>query len=437
MEQSNKISASAKTKAVFILLLFYVILVLYYTVLKRSADFYVAKFELFWSYEKWLAGEWQLGWEILGNIGMFVPFGFLLTAVLSFWKKPYFMMVTVAGALFSCVIEGFQLTLMRGMFEYDDIVNNTLGAVLGYLLYKLVEKLTKKYLIKSMVLTLGNIFVLIGIGACIYDNAGNETQKPNIPRYVCFQLDTAELTGEKIYLTGFAFYCEREMKNLFLTLKSTKTGKEIKSTVLYGLQRPDVNSYFKSAHDVYTKTGFVAVVPEFYAEEEYEIFVNFGTFVSLPAGVYVTGNNIHYVKEENFVAPDVTNTDLEDIIKRGYLRVYRPDHDCYVYQFKGYLYWLAGKTFNFEENGKTYIQYQLWTTQPEKLPQNRLRNQWNWDNIGGYFEQYEITSSINCGQYRVCKRELPKKYPITSIVTGYYKNGEWIWKDYFRPLYEF
>ena len=44
---------------------------------------------------------------------------------------------------------------------------------------------------------------------------------------------------------------------------------------------------------------------------------------------------------------------------------------------------------------------------------------------------------MNCGRYRVCKRKLPEEYSITSIVTGYYKNDKWIWKNYFRPVYEF
>lgn len=77
----------------------------------------------------------------------------------------------------------------------------------------------------------------------------------------------------------------------------------------------------------------------------------------------------------------------------------------------------------------------MWTTQIQNLPEKRLENHHYWDNIGGYFEKYELEGDF--GDYRVMKREIPTDYSVTSIVTGYYKNGEWIWKSYFRPIYEF
>ena len=93
------------------------------------------------------------------------------------------------------------------------------------------------------------------------------------------------------------------------------------------------------------------------------------------------------------------------------------------------------RDFYFEPDGTTYIQYQLCTTQTENLPEKRLAHGNLWDNIGGHFEKYEIEGDF--GEYRVMKREIPTEYSVTSIETGYYKNGEWIWKNYFRPLYEF
>lgn len=52
-----------------------------------------------------------------------------------------------------------------------------------------------------------------------------------------------------------------------------------------------------------------------------------------------------------------------------------------------------------------YIQYQLWTTQPENLPEKRRAHNHRWDNIGGRFEKYEIEGDF--GAYRVMKREIP------------------------------
>jgi hypothetical protein len=77
----------------------------------------------------------------------------------------------------------------------------------------------------------------------------------------------------------------------------------------------------------------------------------------------------------------------------------------------------------------------MWTTQIQNLPEKRLAHHNYWDNIGGFFEDYELEGDF--GDYRVMKREIPTAYSVTSIVTGYYKNGEWIWKNYFRPIYSF
>ena len=50
-------------------------------------------------------------------------------------------------------------------------------------------------------------------------------------------------------------------------------------------------------------------------------------------------------------------------------------------------------------------------------------------------EEYELDGDY--GDYRIMKRDLPTEYSITSIETGYHKNGKWIWREFFRPIYEF
>lgn len=427
--------APAKTKAVFVLLLFYLAIVLCYTVFMRSSGFYLPQYELFWSYKRWLAGDWGLGREILYNIGMFIPFGFLLSATMPS-RKRLCLTVAVAGFLFSFLIEFLQLELMRGVFEYDDIFNNTLGAVSGYLVYKVTEKLTGKGFTDTIALFLGTVFVATGMFFCFHDNVGSGIEKSNVPRGLCVQIDRAELNGDRLILNGFAFVCDRVQSDLSFTLRSVKTGKEIKPDVQYGFPRQDVADYFNNGEQDYTRTGFAAIASGVRANEEYEVFVNMGRFVTFPAGVYVTGTDIHYAKQEGFIAPEVAGTGLEEIVKNGYLRVYRPDRGCYVYQYKGDLYWIADPSFAFENNGKTYIQYHLWTTQIDKLPKKRLKNKWYFDNIGGYFEKHEITGVMDCGRYRVCKRKLPVEYAITSVETGYYKYGKWVWSNSFRPVYE-
>ena len=168
--------------------------------------------------------------------------------------------------------------------------------------------------------------------------------------------------------------------------------------------------------------------------KEYEVMIEWPWSIPISTGVFISSSGVHYMPEKDFVEPS-GGPDLERIVKNGVLRLYRPDYHCWVYQVGWDLYWITEDGFQFEEDGSTYIQYQLWTTQPENLPEKRRAHNHRWDNIGGRFEKYEIEGDF--GAYRVMKREIPTDYSVTSIMTGYRKNGKWVWKNYFRPYYVF
>lgn len=112
--------------------LIYLVVVFGATMLSRGNWYGNTKiYPLFYSYkDAWndfSVTEWR---NIILNILMFVPFGFLfpiLSKKLSeFWK------VALAGFCFTCIIEVLQLVLDKGIFEPDDIMGNTLGAMIGY-----------------------------------------------------------------------------------------------------------------------------------------------------------------------------------------------------------------------------------------------------------------------------------------------------------------
>lgn len=74
------------------------------------------------------------------NMLLFVPFGYLLPQ----WKKMRWYYVITFGFLISLLIETCQLVFHFGVFELDDLVKNTMGAVLGWLLYAGLERFHKK-----------------------------------------------------------------------------------------------------------------------------------------------------------------------------------------------------------------------------------------------------------------------------------------------------
>ena len=77
------------------------------------------------------------------NIIMFIPLGFLLPFL---WKKYQKLTPTLLfGFLFSLFIELSQLITLRAT-DIDDLIANTLGALIGYLIWKIYMKIFNKSL---------------------------------------------------------------------------------------------------------------------------------------------------------------------------------------------------------------------------------------------------------------------------------------------------
>jgi glycopeptide antibiotics resistance protein len=74
-------------------------------------------------------------WVFMGNIILFVPFGFFLSVLL---KSKNLIVITIYGFLFSLIIEATQYFTRKGVAELDDLILNTLGAAIGFFMYKLL-----------------------------------------------------------------------------------------------------------------------------------------------------------------------------------------------------------------------------------------------------------------------------------------------------------
>lgn len=70
--------------------------------------------------------------NFLGNILIFMPLGFLLPFI---WKKK-FIFTSFIGFSISAFIEFVQLFIARGS-DVDDLMLNTLGTILGYMVFRL------------------------------------------------------------------------------------------------------------------------------------------------------------------------------------------------------------------------------------------------------------------------------------------------------------
>lgn len=88
------------------------------------------KLELFWSWKQWNVQKEQ----ILTNVAMFIPIG-ALAGRLWKWKG----LLVAAG--FSIAIELLQLVTTRGLMEFDDVLHNMVGAVIGVAILLTAERI--------------------------------------------------------------------------------------------------------------------------------------------------------------------------------------------------------------------------------------------------------------------------------------------------------
>lgn len=79
--------------------------------------------------------------DVIGNIVLFLPFGFCLTMKFPELKG---VQILFLGAFFSSTIECIQLFLPNRITDIDDVILNTTGAVIGYFLFRRIEKEQKK-----------------------------------------------------------------------------------------------------------------------------------------------------------------------------------------------------------------------------------------------------------------------------------------------------
>ena len=98
---------------------------------------------LFSSYRAaWEQFSGTLWRNLILNILLFVPLGFLLPLGIGWFRKCY--RTYLAGLVLTLGIEGLQFLLGRGVCEMDDVLNNTLGAMIGYGCYALWVLVTQR-----------------------------------------------------------------------------------------------------------------------------------------------------------------------------------------------------------------------------------------------------------------------------------------------------
>ena len=97
------------------------------TFLYRHTGHYYYRLNPFWSYVQFFYNK-ELRWEILNNILLFIPLGTILSQI--FPQKR--VLIFVIGL--SLLVELLQFKTGTGLCEVDDLISNTIGGVIGYVI---------------------------------------------------------------------------------------------------------------------------------------------------------------------------------------------------------------------------------------------------------------------------------------------------------------
>ena len=140
-------------KAGWLMFFLYIILLFYFLFFsenfnrKQTAADYQVNTILFNEINRYISNWRTLGLKtvlinIPGNILAFMPLGFLLPMLSEKYRNLIY--ITLLSLVFSSLIEFTQYKTKVGSFDVDDIFLNTLGGILGYITYLIINRILEK-----------------------------------------------------------------------------------------------------------------------------------------------------------------------------------------------------------------------------------------------------------------------------------------------------
>lgn len=139
------------------------IICLFYIVSFEDVNWSTSNFVPFKELLRYRLGTRLFYKNIIGNITLFLPYGFLVSYFIKIEKTLSIFLLTL---LTSISIETTQLMIGR-VFDIDDILLNLIGGLSGYFIYKLLQKLKDKLpnsLKRELIYNIIILVLLITIG---------------------------------------------------------------------------------------------------------------------------------------------------------------------------------------------------------------------------------------------------------------------------------
>lgn len=140
------------------------LLCLFHIVTFQDVNYGVSNFIPFKEIFRYSIGSHKFIKNILGNIMLFIPFGFLSSYLL---KNRKFSIVTILTIIASLTIETVQYYIGR-VFDIDDIILNLIGGIIGFLIYIGIDAIKNKVKILKNDTVLDILIIIILVIVILY-----------------------------------------------------------------------------------------------------------------------------------------------------------------------------------------------------------------------------------------------------------------------------
>lgn len=107
--------------------------IIIWSFLKKSRDFGTTEIGV---------GFFAMFTNLFGNVVIFVPFGFFMPMASKY--RSFFSTLFYSFGLSLCV-ETFQLLTKVGSFDVDDLLLNTIGGVIGYMIFVIGARIRRQH----------------------------------------------------------------------------------------------------------------------------------------------------------------------------------------------------------------------------------------------------------------------------------------------------
>ncbi len=151
-------------KEIIYLLAVIYILCLFHVVTFQDINYGESNFIPFKEIFRYSIGSNKFIKNVLGNIILFIPFGFLSSYLL---KNRKLGVITILTIIASGTIETVQYYIGR-VFDIDDIILNLLGGIIGFLIYIGIDAIRNKVKILKNDTVLDILIIIILVLAMIY-----------------------------------------------------------------------------------------------------------------------------------------------------------------------------------------------------------------------------------------------------------------------------